>query len=141
MSDAILDVFKRRDAARENDYVFPGQGGIGHIVELKRAVQAVTKKSKVKFCLHELRRTFSGIAEQEVSYAMLKRLLNHYTGNDVRGIWSFHRTAPRSHAEDHEQNHDGDVGAGRAGTGGNRSHKSSTKRKEGDTTQGKTISA
>jgi len=83
MSDAILDVFKRRDAARENDYVFPGQGGIGHIVELKRAVQAVTKKSKVKFCLHDLRRTFSGIAEQEVSYAMLKRLLNHYTGNDV----------------------------------------------------------
>jgi len=83
MSDAIYAVLKRREAARENDYVFPGQGGNGHIVELKRAVQAVTKKSKVKFCLHDLRRTFAGIAEQEVSYGVLKRLLNHYTGNDV----------------------------------------------------------
>lgn len=83
MSDAIFAVFKRREEARENDYVFPGQDEDGHIVELKRAVQAVIKKSKVKFCLHDLRRTFSGIAEQEVSYAMLKRLLNHYTGNDV----------------------------------------------------------
>jgi len=83
MSGAVLNIFERREAARENDYVFPGQGGNGHIVELKRAVEAVIKKSGISFCIHDLRRTFAGIAEQEVSYALLKRLLNHYTGNDV----------------------------------------------------------
>lgn len=83
MSDAVLDIFKRREAVRENDYVFPGQSDTGHIVELKRAVKAAIKKSKVSFCIHDLRRTFAWIAEQEASYAILKRLLNHYTGNDV----------------------------------------------------------
>jgi len=83
MPDAIQDIIKRRESLAENEYVFPGQGGKGHITELKRAVEAVEKKSGVNFCLHDLRRTYAGIAEQEVSYAMLKRLLNHYTGNDV----------------------------------------------------------
>lgn len=51
--------------------------------ELKRAVEAIIKKSDIDFCIHDLRRTFTSIAEQEVSYGFLKRLLNHYTGNDV----------------------------------------------------------
>jgi integrase len=83
MSDAVLDVFKRRETARENEWVFPGQGPKGYLTDLNRAVEAVIKKSQIAFCLHDLRRTFTSIAEQEVSYAMLKRLLNHYTGNDV----------------------------------------------------------
>lgn len=83
MSNAIFDILKRRETNKENEYVFPGHGEKGHVVELKRAVAAVEKKSEVDFCLHDLRRTFASIAEQEVSYAVLKRLLNHYTGNDV----------------------------------------------------------
>jgi integrase len=83
MSNAIFDIFNRRLALRENEWVFPGQGPKGHLCEIRRAVEAVMKKSKVKFCIHDLRRTFTSIAEQEVSYAILKRLLNHYTGNDV----------------------------------------------------------
>ncbi len=83
MSKAILDIFNRRLALRENNWVFPSHGPKGHLTELKRAVEFVIDKSKVQFCIHDLRRTFTGIAEQEVSYTMLKRLLNHYTGNDV----------------------------------------------------------
>lgn len=83
MSKAVFDIFNGRLALRENAYVFPGQGGKGNLKELKRAVEAVIEKSKIHFCIHDLRRTFTSIAEQEVSYAYLKRLLNHYTGNDV----------------------------------------------------------
>ncbi len=40
----------------------------------------------IKFCLHDLRRTFITIAESlDISYAALKRLLNHSDGNDVTG--------------------------------------------------------
>jgi integrase len=81
MSNAVFDIFNQRLALRENVWVFPGQKG--HLIELKRAVESVIEESKVSFCIHDLRRTFTSLAEQEVSYAVLKRLLNHYTGNDV----------------------------------------------------------
>jgi len=83
MSKAVFDIFNGRLALKENAYVFTGQGGKENLKELKRAVEAVIEKSKIQFCIHDLRRTFTSIAEQEVSYAFLKRLLNHYTGNDV----------------------------------------------------------
>lgn len=83
MSKAIFDIFNRRLALGENDWVFPSHGPKGRLTELKRAVKFVIDESKVTFCIHDLRRTFASIAEQEVSYAVLKRLLNHYTKNDV----------------------------------------------------------
>ena len=83
MSNVIFDIFNQRLALSENDWVFPGTGPKGHLIDMRRAVESVIKKSGVDFCLHDLRRTFTSIAEQEVSYAILKRLLNHYIGNDV----------------------------------------------------------
>jgi len=83
MSDLIYNIFKQRSDLKENNWVFSSTGETGHLIDVRRAVEFVTKKSNVEFCLHDLRRTFTGIAEQEVSYAVLKRLLNHYTGNDV----------------------------------------------------------
>jgi integrase len=83
MSNAIFDIFNRRLVLRENEWVFPGQSESGHLTELKRALEYVINETKIDFCIHDLRRTFTSIAEQEVSYAVLKRLLNHYTGNDV----------------------------------------------------------
>jgi len=83
MSEQIFNIFNRRLALRENQWVFPGQGPQGHLRETRRAVEAVTNQSGVSFCLHDLRRTFASFAEQEASYAMLKRLLNHSAGSDV----------------------------------------------------------
>lgn len=82
-SSVISEIFKKRSELMINEWVFPGPGEQGHLRELRRAVEYVIKQSKVTFCLHDLRRTFTSLAEQEVSYAVLKRLLNHYTGNDV----------------------------------------------------------
>ena len=83
MSKMVFEIFNRRLSLRENEWVFPSHGSKGHLIELKRAVQYVIETSKVSFCIHDLRRTFATIAEQEVSYAVLKRLMNHSTRNDV----------------------------------------------------------
>jgi len=56
--------------------------------ELKQLVEKITAdriKPGIKFCLHDLRRTFASIAEGEVSYAMLKRLINHKDKDVTKG--------------------------------------------------------
>lgn len=107
MSTVLFDLFTRRQDLRENEYVFPGRNG-KHLVEPKRQVTSLENISErllngveseeeleklkaenptaiipgITFCLHDLRRTFSTIAEQHVSYSELKRLMNH-TDKDV----------------------------------------------------------
>lgn len=86
MSDFIYELFKRRLALRENDYVFPGgNSNTRHLVEPKRQVQAVIDGTGIPFCLHDLRRTFASIAEGVVSYSVLKRLMNHSDKDVTQG--------------------------------------------------------
>lgn len=86
MSTYIYDLFKRRLACRENEFVFPGVGGkTGHLIEPKRQVQAVIDETGITFCLHDLRRTFASVAEGVVSYSVLKRLLNHSDKDVTQG--------------------------------------------------------
>jgi integrase len=76
----------RRDVDPEGDWVFPGVGATGHIVEVKSFVGRVAKASGFKFTLHDLRRTFVTIAESlDIPAYALKRLLNHRTDSDVTG--------------------------------------------------------
>lgn len=109
MSDFIYVIFKRRKTLRENDYVFPGHGKTGHLIESRKQVNAITIKTMktlnniktdselerrvqqrgfklipgIKFTLHDLRRTFaSAISGTVVGGYELKRLLNHSFGND-----------------------------------------------------------
>ena len=59
----------------------------GHIVEPKRAIDSVTEATGIIFSCHDLRRTFSTIAESlDLSSYTIKALLNHkqQTG-DVTG--------------------------------------------------------
>jgi len=112
MSNYLAELFKQLQKMRKNEYVFSGSGETGHLVEPKKQFEFVErltllsvngvhsqaeldKKIKknpdhvipgIKFCLHDLRRTFITIAESlDISYAALKRLLNHSDGNDVTG--------------------------------------------------------
>lgn len=76
----------RRDNDPEGEWVFPGVGATGHLVEVKSFVARVAKTSGVKFTLHDLRRTFVTIAESlDIPAYALKRLLNHRTDSDVTG--------------------------------------------------------
>lgn len=108
MSDAVFEIFKRRMDLRENVFVFPGNGKTGHLTETKRQLTLIERESQrllngletikelenlpaenriagVKFCLHDLRRTFISIAEGVVSYSELKRLVNHSDKDVTQG--------------------------------------------------------
>ncbi len=84
LSDYLADLFVRRRAVARSDYVFPGEGQPGPIVEPRNAVRWVVRQSGVEFTLHDLRRTFITVAESlEISAYALKRLVNHKMSRDV----------------------------------------------------------
>jgi integrase len=84
LTDYIYDLLQGLWNARQNEYVFPGKNGIGHIVEPKRQVAKILKISQISFMLTDLRRTFITIAESlDLSYYAVKRLLNHKIKGDV----------------------------------------------------------
>jgi integrase len=109
MSTTIEEIFKERLEKRESDFVFPGTGKTGHLIETRKQIGKVEHETlkiingcaddaelakiqkehpdKVKvgltFMPHDMRRTFATIAENIVSYTVLKRLLNHSTEGDV----------------------------------------------------------
>jgi len=85
MTDKILEILNNRLALRENEWVFPGAGKSGHIVDLHRAVEKVSKASGVDFCIHDLRRTFSTLADQLCTRAEVDRLTNHINPGDMTG--------------------------------------------------------
>jgi len=112
MSDIILEIFQRRLDARENEFVFPGTGKSRHLRETNRQVVFIEHetakilngaqndeelaklikekpadkiKQGIRFCLHDLRRTFASIAEGAVSYSVLKRLMNHSDKDVTQG--------------------------------------------------------
>src|SRR5205085_8077216 len=69
---------------RKGEYVFPGSGPKGHLVEPKKLVAKVREASSVSFTPADLRRTFISIAESlDIPAYALKRLLNHKMSNDV----------------------------------------------------------
>lgn len=112
MSTAIHQLFSQLQKCRTNDYVFPGAVKDSYLKDPRRyfeliqehtqlALNSVTTKAELEakaiedpdsivpgivFILHDLRRTFITIAESlDISYAALKKLLNHSDGNDVTG--------------------------------------------------------
>jgi integrase len=87
LSDFLFELLlARREAEPDAEWVFPGPGATGHLVESKRFYTRVAKASGITFTLHDLRRTFVTIAESlDIPHYALKRLLNHRTDGDVTG--------------------------------------------------------
>lgn len=84
LSDFLYELLVQRKETKSNDYVFPGTGTGGHIVEPRKQMVKVTKLSGIQFTVHDLRRTFITIAESlDIPAYALKRLLNHKMSNDV----------------------------------------------------------
>jgi integrase len=87
LSSFLADlVARRRGIVGRSEWVFPGPGATGHVVETKSFTRRVVMRSGVRFALHDLRRTFITVAESlgTAPYA-LKRLLNHRVDFDVTG--------------------------------------------------------
>jgi integrase len=87
LSNFLLNLLlTRRELHPDADWVFPGNGERGHIVETKRFYGRVERAGGVPFTLHDLRRTFVTTAESlDIPAYTLKRLLNHRTDRDVTG--------------------------------------------------------
>lgn len=84
LSDYLHHLLAQRYQSKTNQYVFPGTGAAGHIIEPRKQMAHVTKASGIAFTVHDLRRTFIIIAESlDISAYALKRLLNHKMTNDV----------------------------------------------------------
>jgi integrase len=84
LSDFLYELLLARYRQATNEYVFPGTGSNGYIIEPRKQMAKVTKESGVAFTIHDLRRTFITIAESlDISAYAVKRLVNHKMNNDV----------------------------------------------------------
>jgi len=94
MSRFVHDLLISRRESAKGAFVFPGDGRGGYIVEPRKQMERVTELSGIAFALHDLRRTFTTIAERlDISVYAIKRMLNHniknsdvtagYIGDDV----------------------------------------------------------
>jgi integrase len=85
LSDFLETLLKTRYLERDSsEFVFPGRGACGHIVDSDCVFAGVAKRSGCPFTLHDLRRTFLTMAERlGFSYVVLKKLANHSGRNDT----------------------------------------------------------
>jgi len=84
LSDFLYELLWERFRTPQNEFVFPGSGKTGHIIEPRKQMAKVVENSGVDFMVHDLRRTFITVAESlDISAYALKRLLNHKMSNDV----------------------------------------------------------
>lgn len=84
LSDFLYELLLKHSQTSHNEFVFPGTGKSGHIIEPRKQMAKVTENSGVDFMVHDLRRTFITAAESlDISAYALKRLLNHKMSNDV----------------------------------------------------------
>lgn len=85
LSDFLYELLAARAAQHADSvYVFPGGGKTGHLAEPRPQMAKVIKASGIEFTLHDLRRTFTTVAESlDIPAYALKRLLNHKMTSDV----------------------------------------------------------
>ena len=84
LSDYLVDLLMQRKKIATTEFVFPGNGAGGYIVEPRKQMEKVIKTSGIHFIIHDLRRTFITIAEGlDISAYAVKRLANHKMKQDV----------------------------------------------------------
>lgn len=84
MSHQLAEIFERRRARKAGEFVFPGRGSSGHMVDARKFLPVLRERSGVHFTHHDLRRTFITVAEGiDIPYYALKRLVNHSMSGDV----------------------------------------------------------
>lgn len=84
LSDFLYNLLAQRKQVSNSDYVFPGPGKGGYIIEPRKQMAKVIEATGIHFTVHDLRRTFITIAESlDIPAYALKRLLNHKMNGDV----------------------------------------------------------
>jgi integrase len=84
LTDYLHTLLVQRKQLSNTNYVFPGPGKAGYIIEPRKQMAKVIEATGISFTVHDLRRTFITIAESlDIPAYALKRLLNHKMTNDV----------------------------------------------------------
>jgi integrase len=84
LPDFLVSLLRKRRLNTPGEFVFPGTGRTRYLVEPRKQMKKVSESCGVKFCLHDLRRTFISIAESlDISSYAVKRLVNHKVTGDV----------------------------------------------------------
>ncbi len=84
LSDFLYAMLQAAHARRINEYVFPGNGASGHLVEPRKQIAKVVAACGIPFTPHDLRRTFATVAESlDIPAYAVKALLNHKQAGDV----------------------------------------------------------
>lgn len=84
LSGFLQELLIRRKEEGTVEYVFPGTGAKGYLVDARNSMAKGIEASGITFMLHDLRRTFITVAESlDISAYALKRLVNHKMNNDV----------------------------------------------------------
>ena len=85
LSDYLVKILSSARAKATTKYVFPSPtSGSGHIINPGKQISCVRSTSGVEFTLHDLRRTFTTLAESlDISAYAVKRLVNHKMRDDV----------------------------------------------------------
>lgn len=92
LSDFLFSLLTERKQASKAVYVFASaKSKTGYMHYPKRQVAKVIENSGVEFCAHDLRRTFTTIAERlDISSYAVKRLINHKQKSDVTAGYIIH---------------------------------------------------
>ena len=86
MGDFLFKMFEQRKEFSKSEWVFPGSGKMGHLVEPKGALKEIHEKTGIRFSFHDLRRLFITTAESlDISTYAMKALVNHSLNGDVPG--------------------------------------------------------
>ncbi len=84
LSDYLYTLLLNRQHNTKSNYVFPGTGENGYIIEPRKQMAKVIEATGIQFTVHDLRRTFITVAESlDIAAYALKRLLNHKMNGDV----------------------------------------------------------
>jgi integrase len=80
LSDYLVDLLRSRRTEAESDspFVFPAEGKVGYIRDVRKSLAHVEAATGVRITPHDLRRTFITMADNlDISAYAVKRLVNH----------------------------------------------------------------
>lgn len=83
--DVVLGMLmaRKQRGGGPNDWIFPANSRSGHVEESGYPFELIENATGLRLSAHDMRRTYSSIAERMVSFITLKVLMNHSTGEDV----------------------------------------------------------